>query len=362
VYLSTNGGGSYGATPICAAVPGSQRSCTWTSPGPATSKARIRVTGRDGAGNTISDASNANFKIVSGAGSISVTSPNTAVSWAAGSTQQITWNHNLGAGTFVRLDVSFNGGSTWNLIDPAVQNSTSSRGAYAWTVPATLTAAARVRVSWNNGPVADQSNVNFAIVAPFLQLTGPGAGTNWGYGTTRQLTWNTNLGAGDLVDVHLSLDGGATFPIVLPSGGTAGSKSATFVMPTLPAPTNTAQIRIRWTNAPSGGSAVSTSGIFTIAPAFVTVNWPNGGETWVVGKKKAITWSHNLGNLEAVRIELSQDGGATYPIVALSSTPSDGTQAVIPPSGWITNAGRMRITWLGPGVAADTSNSNFIIQ
>lgn len=353
VYVSTNGGKSYDPTPICAAVPGTQRSCTWASPGPAVGKARVRVVARDGAGNSGADTSDGNFTIVSGAGSINVTSPNTAVSWAAGSTQLISWGHNLGAGSFVRLDLSVDGGSTWSPVASAVQNSSSSKGSFTWTVPPVVTTSARVRVSWNNGPVSDQSNVDFAIVQPVLQLSGVGAGANWGYGTIRKLTWATNLGANDLVDVELSLDGGATFPITLVSGVPAGTKSATFTTPALPASTDTAQIRLRWTNAPSGVSASSASASFTLAPPFITVTWPNGGESWPAGKKKAINWSSNLGNLESVRIELSLDAGATYPVVVLSSTPSDGTQAVVSSSGWITNTGRIRITWLGSSTVHD---------
>jgi hypothetical protein len=58
--LSTNGGGSY--APVVSGQPYST-SFAWTVPGSATSQARLRVTLHDGAGNSASDASDANFTI-----------------------------------------------------------------------------------------------------------------------------------------------------------------------------------------------------------------------------------------------------------------------------------------------------------
>jgi hypothetical protein len=361
VYLSTNGGSSYGTTPICASVPGTQRTCSWASPGPTGSKARIRVVARDAAGNTSFDNSNSNFTITSGSASVTVTSPNTAVNWGAGSTQRITWKHNLGAAAFVRLDASFDGGVTWNLITPGVRNSTSTTGAYDWTLPATLSTSARVRASWAHGAASDQSNVDFTIASPFVQVTSPGAGGNWGHDTRQRVAWTTNLGAGDTVDVLLSTDGGATFPTQLAAAQVAGTQSATIVTPAVS--TAMGQVRVLWTNAPSGFAAGGTSaGTFTIAPPFVIVTSPNGGESWPAGKKRTITWSHNLGALESVRIELSQDDGATYPVVVAASAPSDGSQALVPQAGWITSLGRIRITWLGAAAISDTSDESFIIR
>ena len=141
IFLSTDGGVTYGATPICPAVSGAARSCTWATPGPATTKGRIKVVAHDAAGNTRSDASDANFKIVAGTGSITVSAPNTAVNWGAGSSQLIKWSHNLGAGSIVRIDLSTNGGLAWAPVASSVVNGSTS-GTYTWLVPSTLTNAA----------------------------------------------------------------------------------------------------------------------------------------------------------------------------------------------------------------------------
>ena len=363
VYLSTDAGVTYGATPICAGVSGSLRSCTWTSPTPVTSKARIRVTARDAAGNSASDSSNANFTIASGTAWVKVTSPNTNVNWAAGSTQQIKWSNNLSIAAYVRLEASYDGGVTWSLIAAAVKNSSSSSGVYNWTLPATLSSTARIRVSWNNGPVSDQSDTNFTIANAFIALTSPTATTNWGYGTTRTQTWTTNLGPGDFVDVLVSTDGGATFPTQLAANKVASAKTANFTVPTLGAATTAARTRVSWTNAQPGFAAQGTSPAnFRIEPAFVTVSSPNGGETWTVGSNRAMAWSHNLGSLENLLIELSQDDGTSYPIVLAASTPSDGSHTVMVDPSWVTTLGRLRLTWVRSPAVADASNASFVIQ
>lgn len=363
VYLSTNGGSSFNATPICANVPATERSCTWSSPAPTTSKARIRVTARDAAGNTASDVSNANFVIVSGSAFLKVTAPNTSANWGAGSTQQITWSHNLGTAADTRLELSLDGGATWSLIHPGVKNSSSSAGFYNWTIPNALTSTARVRASWVSGPVSDQSDVNFTIASPFIQLSAPVVSANWGYGTTRQQTWTTNLGPLDRVDVVLETDGGLTAPITLAAGVQASARSATFVTPTLTSPTASAQVRVVWTNPPSGFAADGASpGLFRVEPAFVTLTFPDGGNTWGVGTKKSITWSSNLGSLERVLVELSLDDGASYAVVVFASTPSDGIQAAVAQSTWVTAQGRIRITWIGSPVVSDASNGSFVVR
>ena len=102
---------------------------------------------------------------------------------------------------------------------------------------------------------------------------------------------------------------------------------------------------------------------FTIAEPFVAVTRPNlSTHVWTAGTKQTIQWASNLGALEKVAIELSQDGGSTYPIVLLAATPSDGKQAITVQSGWITAAARVRITWVKSAVVSDSSDESFAIR
>src|SRR5262249_61025437 len=67
VESSSDGGATYAAVPGCAALAGSIHSCTWASPGPATSNGRVRVTAREAAGGPGSGGAEAGFTLPGGA-------------------------------------------------------------------------------------------------------------------------------------------------------------------------------------------------------------------------------------------------------------------------------------------------------
>lgn len=95
---------------------------------------------------------------------ITVTRPNTAVTWRVGQAKQIKWSHNLGTAEAVDVDVSRDGGATWQTIAANVPNSGTTNGGLNWTVTGPATSLARVRVRWVRDPaVADTSDVSFTI-------------------------------------------------------------------------------------------------------------------------------------------------------------------------------------------------------
>lgn len=84
VSFSTNGGLSFAPIAECQSLPGTATSCTWLSPGPATTQALIRVTARDVFLNQADDASNAVFTIeIPPCPTITVTGPTSALVGAA---------------------------------------------------------------------------------------------------------------------------------------------------------------------------------------------------------------------------------------------------------------------------------------
>ncbi|MEP7107794.1 MAG: reprolysin-like metallopeptidase [Ferruginibacter sp.] len=96
------------------------------------------------------------------------------------------------------------------------------------------------------------------------------------------------------------------------------------------------------------------------------VTFPNAvGITWLVNDFKNITWNP-AGTAAApinctnVRIELSTDGGLTFPFTLLANTPNDGLEEIQVP-GNITSSARIRIMAVG-NVFYDISNANFSIQ
>ncbi|AKQ68488.1 Endonuclease/exonuclease/phosphatase family protein [Myxococcus hansupus] len=89
---------------------------------------------------------------------VTVTSPNGGESWAAGSVRDITWESS--GVTNVRVEYTLNG-STWTTL---AASTAASAGSYAWTVPASASTTARVRVSnASNASLNDVSDAAFTI-------------------------------------------------------------------------------------------------------------------------------------------------------------------------------------------------------
>jgi hypothetical protein len=158
--LSQNGGSTW--TTIASSVQNSSAtggSYNWTVTGSAGTSARIRAVWTS---NTSVLGSTGNFTLANPI--ITVTSPNTNVTWLVGSVHAITWTDNLGTSATFRLEISRNGGLTWSLITAAASNSTATSGSYNWTVTSPATTTARIRARWTTDTgVSDTSDVNFII-------------------------------------------------------------------------------------------------------------------------------------------------------------------------------------------------------
>ncbi|UXI68134.1 reprolysin-like metallopeptidase [Tahibacter amnicola] len=170
--------------PTTAALPGTDAPLVYTGETlPTTSRTlNFRVTARDnraGAGGT-NEASTA-VSVVSTAGPFAVTSPNTAVSWAAGSEQTVTWSvASTDAAPIstvnVRITLSLDGGYTHPV---ELAASVPNNGSATVTIPASTpaTAQARVKVEAVGNIFFDVSDVNLAVTsavnsAPSINVTG----------------------------------------------------------------------------------------------------------------------------------------------------------------------------------------------
>lgn len=141
----------------------------------------FRVTARDnraGGGGT-NEAATA-LTVVAAAGPFRVTAPNTALSWAAGSTQTVTWDvagttaNGINAAN-VRITLSLDGGATWPI---ELAASTANDGSESLLIPAATPAStqARVRVQAVGNVFFDVSDANFSITtegntAPTVSVT-----------------------------------------------------------------------------------------------------------------------------------------------------------------------------------------------
>ena len=104
-------------------------------------------------------------------------------------------------------------------------------------------------------------------------------------------------------------------------------------------------------------TTVAAAGPFTVT-SFNTTS------TWLEGETRTITWNvagttANGINFRNVDILLSYDGGLTYPVTLISSTPNDGSQDITVPSGTTTTA-RIMVKANG-NIFFDVNNANITI-
>ena len=344
IDLSTDGGSTYPTTLFASTA--NDGTEPWTVAGPASTTARVRIATI--ADPSIRDSSNANFTI--GQPSITVTAPNGGESWPVGSPQTITWSSAGVSGT-VKFDLSTDGGSTF---PTTLFAGTANDGTETWTVTGPASTTARVRIASVADPtIRDSSNANFTMVQPTVTVTSPNGGEVWALGSSQTLAWTSTNLTGN-VKIDLSTDGGSTFPAVITaSTANDGTEAWTVTGPV----SSTARIRVSSIVVP--GVADSSNGNFSMVQPVITVTSPNGGESWAVGSLQTLTWtSANLsGN---VKIDLSTDGGSTFPITLFAATANDGTEPWTV-AGPASTAARMRVSSLSITSVADTSNANFTL-
>ena len=356
VAFSSNGGTSFSPVAGCTGLAGSATSCTWSAPGPATTQGRIRVTARDAAGNSGSGTSAANFTVVAGTATVTLTAPNTAVSWRVGNTQNINFSHNLGVGQRVSIDVSRDGGATWSTVNPAFVTTAAASGSFAWTVTGPPTAAARARVTWSGNPaVTSMSAVNFTILER-ITITAPNTAVSWAVGSTHNINWSHNLGTSQSVNIDLSRDGGASWTTVAANVPNSAATTGTYSWVVSAPGTTAARIRVSWAANPAVSSVSAVN--FTISGT-ITFTAPTGAPSWAIGSTRTLSWNHTLGAGQAFDIDLSTDGGTTFPTriaTAVPASAASGTYAWVV-SGPASTTNRLRVQWSASAAVTRTSGN-----
>ncbi|HMK19085.1 MAG TPA: zinc-dependent metalloprotease family protein [Chitinophagaceae bacterium] len=158
----------------------------------------FRLTVRDNhpyvAGNTIGQTAFADVvvTVTNTAGPFTVTAPNTAVTWNAGSTATVTWNVNgTNAGSVncanVNILLSTDGGATFPTVLTAA---TANDGSQLITVPASPGSLCRVKVEAVGNIFFDISNANFTISGA------PACGTPTGLSNTTPTETSTTVSWG----------------------------------------------------------------------------------------------------------------------------------------------------------------------
>ncbi|TAG04108.1 MAG: hypothetical protein EAZ43_05185 [Betaproteobacteria bacterium] len=137
----------------------------------------------------------------------------------------------------------------------------------------------------------------------------------------------------------------------------------------LPSTTRTLNFRVTVRDNRAGGGGVNdaamvVSAVATAGPFAVTS--PNTALSWAAGSTQTITWnvaSTNASpiNVANVKIDLSLDGGYTYPTTLATTVPNNGNASVTIPSGTpATTQARIRVSAVG-NIFFDVSDANFAI-
>lgn len=284
----------------------------------------FRVTVRDNrAGGPANNSDDMVVTVNATAGPFNVTAPNTAVSYAGGSTQTVTWNV---AGTTangvncanVDILLSTDAGATWSSLLAATPND----GSEAVTIPNTPGTTNRIMVKGTNHIFFDVSNSNFTITAGSTDTVAPTAPTLTASGTTQTTTSLSWSGATDNVAV--------TGYDVYKDGTLIGSTSATTYNVSGLTNSTTYVFTVKAKDAAGNTSVASNAvSVTTLAPAPdttapTTATLSASGTTFSTTN---LSWSGATDNVAVTGYDVYKDGvflastaSTTYTVSGLSSS------------------------------------------
>lgn len=156
--------------------------------------------------------------------------------------------------------------------------------------------------------VALQSNGVYKYQYPTtIDVLQPDGGEYWLADSTYSITWSAEgLYA---VRLEFSLDDGATWSVIADS---VPASQASYPWTTPAAFSESCVVRI--TDALFTSTTAASGSRFTVTNAFLTVDAPNGGETWDAGSLRQIAWTSV--SFDSLTIEYSADSGASWSYVS----------------------------------------------
>jgi hypothetical protein len=326
-------------------LPAGNKQFVWTVPeGVFSGNAKIRVV--DGTSDEIMDSSNAVFNIRY----LKILAPVTGENVASGSTQSIRWaSGNINT---LKIEYSLDNGITWNIIGI---NHPASDSTIQWNIPNTaVSPLSMVRIASATDPTIVDTTGIFNIYIPGIILNSPNGGEFLTSGSAVQINWSSSFI--DNIKIEFSSDNGQAWSSISPS---VPASVGTFTW-NIPNNLSTSNGRIKITDIANSAFVDSSESAFKIG--WVRVITPNGGENWLAGTLRTISWT-NSQSVSNVNIEYTLDS-IWIPIVSNYVTSSPLTQNY----SWTvpsveTSSGRIRISdALSSTAIGDVSDNNFIIS
>jgi hypothetical protein len=246
--LVAGDGGTFTPATGCADLPSTATGCTWMNPGPVTENGVLRLVAQDAAGNT--SYVEAPFSVK--APLLTLTSPLPGANWGLGSTQAITFTHNLGESATFRVELSRDGGTSFATLAAALPSSGGVRGVLAWVVTGPATSSALLRVVWNGGEQVSVLTTEPFIIAPgSIRVETPNGGEIWSVGTGETIAFRHNLGASATFRIELSRSGGITWTVISAAAGSVDATSGAFAWTVTGPGTTRARVRVSSTASAS---------------------------------------------------------------------------------------------------------------
>ena len=187
----------------------------------------------------------------------------------------ISWTSNVASATAVQIELSLDGGATFQTIASAAPTGPAGGSFLATMAPSPN---ARVRVTAIAPVTVSSTSGSFAMLSPTLTLTGPAPGAVSTPGRRSPMTWSTNLPATATVRVELTRDGGSTFETLAAAAPNTGQLR----LGRHRARRRSRLVRVTLIDSPS---ASSTSGPFAIVTAVIDRHGPPRGTLAYAGRR-----------------------------------------------------------------------------
>lgn len=273
--------------------------------------------------------------------------PTAGASILKGANFNITWETNLTGNVRIEL---LRGTTT----DVLATSTAASAGTFTWTVAATLPDGNdyRIRiVSIGTTPEYSAVSGNFTISGPFGRVLSPNGGEVFNRTRTYPITWASNLGGTVTIDL---IRAGTLIQNI--AAGIPNNGSLNWLIPVTVTPANNYRIRITF-NA-NGSIDESDANFEILGDPAITVQTPNGGETFFRTRNHNIVWTDNIP--ENVNIVLFRAGNFFRTIA--NDVPSNGNFTwTVPADVPLGNNYRVRISSVQDSMLRDLSDGDFII-
>ncbi len=252
--------------------------------------------------------------------SITVETPNGGENFLASGLETITWSSQGPVGTDLEILYSLS-----DAYPVSISSSTLNDGSFVWDPVAEIANnKVRIIIRSNSDPgIFDASNNYFSITSnpdPWITLVSPNGGESLYSGNSETIKWSSSSDAGANVKLEYSIASGAPSCIT-----TSTLNDGSYVWNPIPI-IQSSVLKIIVTSLDPPFASDQSDNYFSISsspPPCITLETPNGGQTWQAGDSEIISWL-TTGNVGAyVKIEYRIGTGS--PTTITTSTLNDGS-------------------------------------